>query len=207
MCGGWYQAFQQMAHCQGVFVYRRRFLVDWRQMADGEEHWCAIVITKGGLNQAAPTHVPSTFRDNHTSYPISAGAAVPIVVVTERRYRFWGVPNYYDDGHCINFLLYNGNLYLYDACFGSGPIQINAPLPLNNVNLAKGGANLAPFKEALLRCRDRLYAWIDTEWARFAQIIFINPSCIARANGMTVRTAHIPQVVNGNDGLTFRWGN
>ena len=48
MCGAWYQAFQHMAHCQGVFVYRRRFLVDWRRMADGEEHWCAIVIRSGG---------------------------------------------------------------------------------------------------------------------------------------------------------------
>ena len=55
MCGVWYQAFQQMAHCQGVFVYRRRFMVDWRHMPDGEEHWCAIVIRTGGLNQAGPT--------------------------------------------------------------------------------------------------------------------------------------------------------
>ena len=149
MCGVWYQAFQQMAHCQGVFVYRRRFLVDWRLMPNGEHHWCAIVIRTGGLNQAAPTHNPSDFHDNHTGFPLPAGG-VPVMTVNERRYRFWGFPNYYWDGHCINFLVHNEGLYLYDACFGLGPIPVNAPLPLNNVNVAQGGADLAPFKAAYI---------------------------------------------------------
>ncbi len=90
MCGVWYQAFQHMAHCQGVFVYRRRFLVDWRRLANGEEHWCAIVIRRGGLNQANPTHPASEFHDNDAKFPIPVGTVVPIVKRTEQRYRFWG---------------------------------------------------------------------------------------------------------------------
>ncbi len=170
MCFVWYQAFQQMAHCQGVFVYRRRFLVDWRQMADGEEHWCAIVILDGGLNQGVPTHDPSTFHDNHTGFPIPAGTSVPVVTVTERRYRFWGAPNYYYDGHCINFLRHNSQLYLYDACFGVGPIQINAPLPVNNLNVAHGGGKPGPLQGGVSRRRDRLYARIDTQRARLPSV-------------------------------------
>ncbi len=152
MCSGWYQMFQHMAHCQGVFVYRRRFLVDWRRLANGEEHWCAIVIRRGGLNQANPTHPASDFHDNDTMFPIPVGTVVSIVHRTERRYRFWGppLPGLVGDGHCINFLVYNGQLYLYDACFGAGPIQIHAPLPVNNTSVVQGGASLAPFKAAYL---------------------------------------------------------
>jgi hypothetical protein len=124
MCGVWYQAFQQMAHCQGVFVYRRRFLVDLRPMPGGEEHWCAIVICAGGLNQPAPTHGPADFNDNHSGFPIPAGTTVPLVTVNEPRYRFWCIPPmYHYDGHCINFLVYGGALYLFDACFGLAAIS------------------------------------------------------------------------------------
>src|SRR5205814_2202192 len=62
------------------------------------------------------------------------------------RYGIFGVY----DGHCINFLVYDGGLYLYDACFGVGPFQVNAPLPANNTNVVQGGADLAPFKAAYL---------------------------------------------------------
>jgi hypothetical protein len=207
MCGVWYQAFQQMAHCHGVFVYRRRFLIDWRPMTHGEEHWCAIVILDGGLNQAIPTADPSTFHDNHTGFPIPAGTSVPFVTVTEQRYRFWGAPNFHHDGHCINFLRHNGQLYLYDACFGVGPIQINGPLPVNNLNVAQGGADLAPFKAAYLDDAIDYMLGSIRNGTVLLRSIFINPPGIALANGMTVRTADIPEVVNGNDGLTFRWGN
>jgi hypothetical protein len=201
MCGIWYQAFQQMAHCQGVFVYRRRFLVDRRQMPQNEEHWCAIVICAGGLNQGAPTHPPGHFRDNHAGFPIPAGG-VPLVAAHERRYCFWCVPAILlYDGHCVNFLVYNGSLYLYDACFGVGPVPVNAPLPANNTNFAQGGADLAPFR----------VAYIDTAIDYMMGTIRNGPVPLQaqwpNANGMTVRTADIPDVVNGNHGLTFRWGN
>jgi hypothetical protein len=202
MCGVWYQAFQQMAHCQGVFVYRRRFMVDWRQMANGEEHWCAIVIRAGGLNQAQPTQDRSTFHDNDNGFPIPAGMTVPITNRTERRYRFWGLPNFVVDGHCINFLAHNGRLYLYDACFGVGPIEINAPLPANNLNVPQGGADLTPFKGAYL---DHAIDYMLGSIHNGPDFLRTIPT--SQENGMTVRTADIPQVVNGNDGLTFRWGN
>jgi hypothetical protein len=200
MCGVWYQAFQQMAHCQGVFVFRRRFLVDRRPMPHNEEHWCAIVIRAGGLNRAAPNDQPRVFNDNNTGFPVPPGG-VPIVTVNERRWRFWCIPGFLYDGHCINFLVHNGVLYLYDACFGVGPIQVDAPLPANNTNVAQGGADLAPFKAAYLDSAIDYMLGSIRNGANFLQTIFPN------VNGMTVRTVDIPEVVNGNPGLTFRWGN
>jgi len=58
MCSGWYQLFQQMAHCQGVFVHRRCFIVHWRTLPSNETLWCALVIRSGGLGQPHPTHPP-----------------------------------------------------------------------------------------------------------------------------------------------------
>jgi hypothetical protein len=202
MCGAWYQTLQHMAHCQGVFVYRRRYLVDRRPMPHHEEHWCAIVIRAGGLNRADPNVPPMGFRDNHAGFPVPPGG-VPIVHANERRWRFWCIPGYISDGHCINFLVHDGGLYLYDACFGLGPIQVNAPLPVNNTNVAQGGADLAPFRAAYLDTAIDYMLGSIWNGADFLQTTFPVPDI----NGMTVRTADIPEVVNGNPGLTFRWGN
>ena len=144
MCGAWYQTFQQMAQCQGVFVYCRRFLVDWRQMAGGEEWWCAIVVKNGGLNQASPMVPASTFQDHNGDFPIPAGTTVPLTTVTERRYRFWGLPGIWYDGHCINFLEYKGTVYLYDACFGFGSVEIQSPLPPDYPAVPQGERALGP---------------------------------------------------------------
>ena len=207
MCGAWYQTFQQMAQCQGVFVYRRRFLVDWRQVAGGEEHWCAIVVRNGGLNQASPAHPASTFHDHNGAFPIPAGTTVPIATVTEQRYRFWGLPGYWYDGHCINFLVYQGRLYLYDACFGLGSIEIQSPLPPDNLAAPQGGAALAPFRAAYLDGAIDFMLGTVRNGAAILRSVFVHPHGLPLANGMTVRTANIPQTVAGVDGLTFRWGN
>jgi hypothetical protein len=205
MCGVWYQAFQQMAHCQGVFVYRRRYLVDWRQIPGGEDHWCAIVIRSGGLNQAKPTHPPSAFRDNDTAFPVPAGTTVPLVPRTERRYRFWGLPNTSYDGHCVNFLIHHGQLFLYDACFRTTSVLINAPLPANNTNAAQGGADLAPFKAAYL---DSAIDYMLGSIRNGPDLLrSVHVPHLVYVNGMTVRTADIPENVGGRDGLSFRWGN
>ncbi len=206
MCGIWYKLFQQMAQCQGVYLYSRSYRVDWRQLPNGEEHWCAIVIRAGGLNQPAPTHPPSTFHDNDNGFPIPAGTSVGISTRTERRYRFWGLPGFWYDGHCINFLVHDGRLYLYDPCFNVGPVEIHAPLPADNLAIAQGGADLAPFKAAYLD--GTVDYMLGSIWngAALLQSVFVHALNLPVANGMTVRTVNIPQVVNGRDGLTLRWG-
>jgi len=200
MCQAWYETFQQMAQCQGVFVYRRRFLVDWRVVAGGDEHWCAIVVRNGGLNQTSPTHPATTFHDHNGEFPIPAGTTVPLTTITEPRYRFWGLPGYLNDGHCINFLDHEGKVYLYDACFIIGPVVINSPIPANNLAVPQGGAALAPFKTAYL---DDAIDYMLGTVRNGAAILRSVPTS---QNGMTVRTANIPQTIAGADGLTFRWG-
>ncbi len=100
------------------------------------------------MNQGEPTHAESDFHDNDTRYPI--GAPVPLVLRREHRYQFFALPGYLYDGHCINFLVHKGRLYLYDACFGVGPVEIDAPLPAPDLIAAKGGADLASFKARYL---------------------------------------------------------
>jgi len=206
MCGEWYRVFQHMAHCQGVYVHRRAFLVDWRHDANGEARWCAQVIRRGGLNQLEPTHPESDFHDNDAGYPIET--QVPLVIRRERCYQFFGSPvsGVLVDGHCINFLVYCGRLYLYDACFGLGPIEIDSPLPTPDLNVAKGGNDLASFKTRYLDIAvdymlGSLYNGPDFHRC-------MHPSVgILGGNGMTVKTRLITDSVNGSDGVTFFWSD
>lgn len=205
MCQAWYESFQQMAQCQGVFVYRRRFLVDWRDTG-AETHWCAIVVKNPGLGRATPSHAASTFHDHNGVFPIPAGTTVPITPVTEQRYRFWGLPGTWYDGHCINFLDHGGKVYLYDACFNLGSIVINSPIPAINLAVAQGGAALAPFRAAYLDgAVDHMLGSILNGAVVF-NTVRVFPHGPTFHNGMTVRTANIPQTVGVADGLTFFWG-
>jgi len=54
MCGGWYKMFPHLAHCQGVFVDKRCYLVDVRSMGNGEIKWKDIVIRSGGRCEHGP---------------------------------------------------------------------------------------------------------------------------------------------------------
>jgi len=196
MCGGWYLMFQQMAHTQGVFVHRRCFLVHWRTLQNGEESWCALVIRAGGLNQPAPTQNASQFRDHDGPFPV---APLTLINRNERRYRFWGRPGGWLDGHCVNFLEHEGRLYLYDACFAAGPFEIQGALPPDNLSVW-GGAQLASFKA------DYLDGAVDYMLGSLYNGALLLRSVQATgANGITVRTAQIPTLVNGADGVTFGW--
>jgi hypothetical protein len=198
MCGVWYQAFQQMAHCQGIFLHRRCFLVDWRALPNGEEQWCALVIRAGGLNQPHPIHPASRFHDNDTVFPLAAPCVLS--TRTEPRYRFWGRPGFLRDGHCVNFLEHKGRLYLYDACFGAGPFEIDSPLPPDDFS-RWGGMQLASFKGRYLDgAVDYMLGTL------YNGTVLLRSVWASGTNGMTVRTALIPDQVGAHPGLTFYWG-
>jgi hypothetical protein len=203
MCGDWYRVFQQMAHCQGVFVHCRCFRVDWRRLPNNEELWCAIVIRRGGLNQAQPPCPASEFHDNDAGFPI----ATPVALATrfERRYRFWGKPGEIYDGHCVNFLEYRGRVYLYDACFGAGPFRIDSGVPAADPNAVVGGPELSSFKaEYLDGAVDYMLGSLYNGTA-FHESVYDHVLHHAVANGMTVRTRDVPEAVYGGHGITFRW--
>jgi hypothetical protein len=201
MCGAWYYMFQQMAHSQGVFVHRRFFRVHWRQLQNGEERWCALVIRSGGLNRPRPSHPLATFRDHDGS--LADVRTATLAQRTEYRYRFWGMRGQFADGHCINFLQHDGRLVLYDACFGLGPVEIDGPLPPDDGSIW-GSQQLASFKARYLDnavdyMLGSLYnsgsLWRSSRGTSFA----------LEQLGVTVRTAQIPETDNGIDGLTFGW--
>ncbi len=201
MCGIWYQMFQQMAHCQGVFVHCRSFRVHWRSLPTGEEKWCALVIRSGGLNQSEPTFPPTSFRDHDG--PLADVGTAALTLRVERRYRFWGMQGAWYDGHCINFLEHAGRLYLYDACFGAGPFEIDGPLPPDDYSVW-GGRQLASFKAQYLDAAvdymlGSLYNGGHLWRSRRGS------ASVRESIGVTVRTAQIPETDGGIDGLTFGW--
>lgn len=200
MCGGWYKMFQHLAHCQGVFVVRRCYLNNPRPLANNEVKWDAIVIKSGGLNQAEPTHSVKTFKDVNSQYPIVP--TTPITTVTERRYVFHG--SY--DGHCINFLVYQDRLFLYDASFGTGPFEIaplagsDAPLPPGSPTVI-GGNDLSSFKTN----------YLDTAVDHVAGSLRDGTGALhtydytTRQGGLTVKTNIIPDTIGTFEEITFTW--
>jgi len=201
MCGGWYKMFQHLAHCQGVFVHRRSYSNNPRPVGNNEVKWDAIVIKAGGLNQTAPTPLPKTFEDVNSQYPIVP--TTPITNVTEKRYVFYGS----NDGHCINFLLYQGKLYLYDASFGTGPFELapftgaDAPLP-PGIDTIIGGTELSSFKAQYM---DTAVDYVEGS-LRDGSGTLHSFSYITRQGGLTVKTSIIPDVTGSFDEITFKWG-
>ncbi len=203
MCRGWGKMYQYMVHCQGIYVYFRAFLVNWRSLPDQQVQWAAIVCTAGGLNQTAPPVSPEEFNDNDTQFP--SDAAVPLATRTEARWSFWGVANRASDGHVVNMLTIGGNLYLYDPSFGTGPFQIAMPLPPADGTIL-GGTQLSSFKSVYLNTAipymmgslfngDTLYT------ARRGDPGTGDPG----DTGITVSTPIIPDVVSGFPEITFYW--
>lgn len=203
MCGDWYMLFQQMAHSQGVFVHRRSFMVEWRVRPNGEEHWCAIVICKGGLNQPQPTPDESEFHDNHTGFPITAQIA--LLSGWSHRYRFWGLPDDVADGHCVNFLEHDGAVYLYDACFGVGPVPLPTGVPVADENVTSTAADVSAFRASYLDNAIDYMLGSVYNGPGFHRTFGPHDVPPEGQNGMTVRTRDIPPLVGGLQGVTLRW--
>lgn len=214
MCGGWYQMFQHLAHCQGVFVHRRFYGLQWlefpaKNFPNNEVNWCAIVIKSGGLNQPTPLVESSEWYDDDTDYPITPTTS--IITRIEQRWRFWSA----GDGHCINFLIYDGKLYLYDPSFGTGPIEITpftgseSPLPPKD-STALGGTELSSFKLNYLNSAiDYIMGELYDGNGNFYDTYDYDTYTII--NGMTVKTSIIQDIVDFPDGeeregITFYWG-
>ena len=197
MCQAWARMFQYMAHCQGVFVYRRAFLVDWRQLANNEVMWAAIVSPGSGMNQTAPPVRARKYRDDDTAFPIVS--SVPVNRITARRWTFWGSPNGKADGHVVNFLTVGKKLYLYDPSFGTGPFDIDMALPPSDGTIL-GGTQLTSFKKVYLNGT-----------MKYMMGSLINGGRLYKAvkspmkTGITVKTELIPDVISGVDQITFYW--
>lgn len=115
MCGGWYKMFHEMCGDQGVYVYNRCYILKNDAAPYPEKKWIGIVIKDPGLNNPEPTWPYRWWYDVDTKYPYPDDSDVHEVY--EKRYIFYSP----SDGHCVNFLLYDGKIYLYDASFGTGP--------------------------------------------------------------------------------------
>ncbi|HEV8148633.1 MAG TPA: hypothetical protein VGP61_00460 [Gemmatimonadales bacterium] len=145
-CGGWFRMFQAMAGAHGIMLERRFMAVDWRREPAEQARWCAIVVEAPGLNRKEPEENASTFHDIDERLTESS----PVERHHQRRYRFWGIPGKVLDGHCINFLRWEGRWILYDASFGIRAELREFSLPASDPTHALPVEALGDFKEAYL---------------------------------------------------------
>lgn len=121
MCGGMMEVFYDACATQGVHVARSCYTL---QDADPglQDKWVSIIIYSPGLGQDQPTFHRRRVRAADSVFPCPKyygdfSTDDDIEAQARRVYEFFAP----DDGHCINFLTYNGKIYLYDLSFGTGP--------------------------------------------------------------------------------------
>jgi hypothetical protein len=120
MCGGMKEIFYDACGTQGVHVARFCYLL-YDADPGPQGLWDGIVCQAPGLGREEPTYSPRTCRWVDSVYPCpiyhnDTSPADDVEVETKRVYTFYG-----PDGHCVNLLNYNGEVYLYDLSFGTGP--------------------------------------------------------------------------------------
>lgn len=196
MCAGWTEMFQHLANCQGVYVYRRYFFVDWRDFSNRAVQWNALVVSSGGINQPTPTSRVRLFHDNVEQHPIQTSVAIRDV--TEPRYRFFGLRGGIGDGHAVNILVAGGKLFLYDPSHATGPFEINMPLPPRDLS-NMGGREIASFKAVYLNHAVQYMMGSLHNGDDFFEAAGEN-------NGMTVQTSLIPHLSGNFSEVTFFWG-
>jgi hypothetical protein len=221
MCGGWVRLFQALAASQGVLVDRRMMAIDWRTDflgRKGQEGWCGIVLPSPGQNQAASPDPPAHYHDYPDSAPFPIVTAAHPHPTAASRYEFWGYPDYRFDGHYLNFLEFEGQLYLYDPSFGHGPIALDMPMPPMDWQKL-GGLALASFKASYLDPYVTFMLGSLYDGDTFYKTVVWGKGSTPEdptgipipVNGLTVKTASIPDVVEDAhgqpvDGVTFYWG-
>lgn len=120
MCGGMKEVFYDACGTQGVHVTRFCYLL-YDADPGAQELWDGIVCQAPGLGREEPTYSPRTCRWVDSAYPCplylgDTSHDDDVEVEAKRVYTFYG-----PDGHCVNLLEYDGEVYLYDLSFGTGP--------------------------------------------------------------------------------------
>jgi len=144
MCGGMKEVFYDACGTQGVHVARSCYIL--KDADSGAEYkWNSMIIFSAGVGRTEPTFSSQKIREVDAVYPCplylgDSSSSDDVFVETRRAYEFFAPY----DGHCINFLEYGGNLYLYDLSFGTGPWPDTfTALPYGN----KSGTQLYGFRE------------------------------------------------------------
>ncbi len=121
MCGGMMEVFYDACGTQGVHVARSCYIL--KNAAPKPEYkWRSMIIFSPGIGNQEPTRPEQGIREVDNKYPCpkylgDSATDDDIEYQVEKAYEFFAP----DDGHCINFLTYEGKIYLYDLSFGTGP--------------------------------------------------------------------------------------
>jgi len=145
MCGGMKEVFYDATATQGVHVARSCYIL--KDADTGPEYqWNSMIIFSLGLGRTEHPWSPQAITEvnDPSCYPcpLYLGTGSPddcVEIEVRRAYEFYAP----GDGHCINFLEYGEQIYLYDLSFGTGPWPGTwASLPYGT----KQGAQLHDFR-------------------------------------------------------------
>lgn len=122
MCGGMVQVFYDACGSQGVHVAQSCFVLWDAALLSPEFKWKSMLIYSPGLGRSEPTYPEQTIKQVDSAYPCpkyldDSSTADDVECENHKAYEFFAPI----DGHCINFLNYENQLYLYDLSFGTGP--------------------------------------------------------------------------------------
>jgi hypothetical protein len=123
MCGGMKEVFYDSCATQGV--YAPGFFFVLKTVNTAEKLWIGIVCKDPGLGRTTPGYESVTktwfFVDSVYPYPDFYSNYDPnddVTIESDTTYYEFYSPN---DGHAINLLEYDDEIYLYDLSFGHGP--------------------------------------------------------------------------------------
>jgi hypothetical protein len=120
-CDGWNDFFDHLVAAQGFVTDKRTYLLYPLSGTGLEIKWASIVIKAPGINRSAPAGTTGSYYCVDSAYPLPryySSYSSDDDVDYYSSQTWWKFGNTaHPDGHCINFIEHNGEVYLYDASF------------------------------------------------------------------------------------------
>jgi PKD repeat protein len=120
-CDGWNDFFDHLVTVQGFATDKRTYLLYPLSGTGSETKWESIIIKSPGINRTSPAGTSSNYYCVESGYPVPYFASIysssdDIDYYSMQTWWKFG-STAHPDGHCINFVAHNGEVYFYDASF------------------------------------------------------------------------------------------
>ncbi len=196
MCSGLSWLFFDACATQGVEVYGMKFRLLDTNIFDQEILWNGIITKKPGLGRTEPGlgSEGRVWRLVNSVYPYPEyygnwDETDDIDAEISRAYIF-----YKRDGHVVNLLDYNGEVFLYDLSFGKGPyLNTFSSMPQEGRYTSHELRNFREnYHDIAFEYMNGIINFIDEEGKR-----------VINETDFCVKTSIIPDEIDGNNQLLY----
>ncbi len=196
MCGGMKEVFYDSCATQGV--YAPGFIFILKRVLTTETLWTGLVCKDPGLGRTYPgiESFEQWWYWVDSVYPcprfLSDSSPYDDVNTEYGRYYEFFSSN---DGHCINLLEYNGDIYLYDLSFGNGPY----------LNTFESWPARGYYQSSQIEDFRQNYFNLAVDHLDGVIYYFNSNNELALGHSFDVKTSIIPNEVNGVNQLLLRF--